>query len=114
MRMAAAELLKLALQLRDWFGNRRSSLVPQYQPSLAADSTEQGQLKGVTHVCRKRTTNRKESRKAVAMQNGRAFPQEQSRVSDAERAASTPARGVVLEFATRMRQSGRKEMRLSS
>ena len=38
MRMAAAELLKLALQLRNWFGKRRSSLVPHYQPSLAAHS----------------------------------------------------------------------------
>jgi hypothetical protein len=38
MRMAAAELLKLALQLCDWFGNGRSSLVPHYQPSLAAHS----------------------------------------------------------------------------
>jgi hypothetical protein len=39
MRMAAAELPKLALQLRDWLGKRRSSLMPHYQPSLAADST---------------------------------------------------------------------------
>ena len=59
-------------------------------------------------------SSREESRQAVAMQNGRAFPRERSSASGEERAASTPARGVVLEFATRMRQSQRKEMGLSS
>jgi len=58
-------------------------------------------------------TNREESRKAVAMQNGRAFPQERSYASGGQRAASTPSRGVVLEFATKMRQSGGRRMRLS-
>ena len=59
-------------------------------------------------------SKREETRKAVGIQNGRSFPQERSRASGEERAASTPARGVVLEFAPRMRQSGRKEMGLSS
>ena len=58
-------------------------------------------------------SNRKEARNAVATQNGRAFPQKQSRASSAEEAASKPARGVVLEFATRMRQSEERRMRLS-
>jgi hypothetical protein len=58
-------------------------------------------------------SSREESCKAVAIQNGRASPQERSSASGEERAASTSARGVALEFETRMRQSGRKEMRLS-
>jgi integrase len=59
-------------------------------------------------------SSREESRQAVAMQNGRAFPRERSSASGEERAASTPARGVVLEFATKMRQSEGRRMRLSS
>jgi hypothetical protein len=58
-------------------------------------------------------TNREESRKAVAMQNSGTFPQERSYSSGGEGAASTAARGAVWEFATRMRQSGRKEILLS-
>jgi hypothetical protein len=54
-------------------------------------------------------SKREETRKAVGIQNGRSFPQERSRVSGEERAASMPARGVVLEFATRMRQSERRK-----
>jgi integrase len=59
-------------------------------------------------------SKREEFRKAVGIQNGRSFPQERSHASGEERAASTPARGVVLEFATKMRQSEGRRMRLSS
>jgi len=59
-------------------------------------------------------SKREETSKAVGIQNGRSFPQERSRASGEERAASTPTRGVVLEFATKMRQSEGRRMRLSS
>jgi hypothetical protein len=58
-------------------------------------------------------TNREESRKAVAIGNSRAFPQERSCASGEQRAASTPVRKVVLEVATKMRQSEERRMRLS-
>jgi integrase len=59
-------------------------------------------------------SKREKTRNTVGIQNGRSFPKERSRASGEERAASTPARGVVLEFATKMRQSEGRRMRLSS
>lgn len=54
--------------------------------------------------------NRKEPRNALAVQNSRAFLQERIRATRGEVAASVPTRGVVLEFATRMRQSERRKI----
>jgi hypothetical protein len=48
-------VLQPPLQLQDWFGDRGCALVVQYQPTSAADSTQQRQLNRVTHPYRKLT-----------------------------------------------------------
>jgi hypothetical protein len=37
MRLSAAKLIKLALQVHDWLGDRGCGFVVQYQPTSAAD-----------------------------------------------------------------------------
>jgi hypothetical protein len=53
MRTTAEKLIKPSLQLHDRLGDRGCAFAVQYQPTLAADSTQQGQLNRVTHPCAK-------------------------------------------------------------
>jgi integrase len=52
----------------------------------------------------------RKARRSVAIKNSSALPPKPSRASVRAEAVSTPPRGLVLEFATKMRQSGRKEL----
>jgi integrase len=58
-------------------------------------------------------TGHGKARRSVAIQNGRTLPPESPRASVGEAAIAEPVRGVVLEFATKMRQSRRREMKPS-